>query len=408
MTMAAFICPEQRCTGCSACLNSCPRGCIRMTSDDEGFLRPEISGDGCTDCGACRRVCPMLHLPVLDPAAAPQVYACWNIDDSVRFRSASGGVFSAFAQTVLQKGGIVYGAAYDENLYLKHIAVSRSEDLDVLRSSKYVQSDIGRCFGAIRDLLDQGRPVLFSGTPCQVDGLSAFLGREHELLYTCDMLCHGVPSPGLFFKYVEWLQKRFHGKLAGLNMRHKGKGWKKIVSTVALSNNGREQYLKGVADSFMLGFVKEITLRPACYLCPYTNIDRRGDLTLADFWGIGEIAPFHHDTKKGVSLILANSEKGRQLFADSRERIFGEERTLAEARHKRTKLSQPVSRPGIRETFFADYKRLGYEELAKKHLLDRGLKGLIKQMVPGEWIFHLRHLGRKTGGFAGRLGSSRD
>ncbi|MGD9365153.1 MAG: Coenzyme F420 hydrogenase/dehydrogenase, beta subunit C-terminal domain [Desulfobacteraceae bacterium] len=393
--MIENICPEEKCTGCFACMNVCPTECIRIISDDEGFFRPEIITENCNGCSACIKVCPMLNLSKPNPFIVPKVYACWNIDDEIRFESASGGVFTALAHTVLKNNGVVFGAAFDKKMYLKHISVSRFEELGVLRSSKYVQSYIGNCFGEIRRILKQGKRVLFSGTPCQVHALKTYLRKEYELFFTCDMLCHGVPSPGLFAQYIAQLQKQFKGKLVNINMRHKLKGWKKLFYTVALLRDGQECVLTGLSDSFMHGFLSGISLRPSCYLCPYTNTDRYGDITLADFWGIGDLVPFHHDTRKGVSLILVNSEKGKKLFEQSVCQMFFEERSLEEAVYKRPKLTHPFPRPQIREAFFSDYQQIEYEKLARRYLVDKGMKGFIKQIVPKEWIFKLHNMIRK-------------
>lgn len=370
-----------------------------MVSDTEGFLRPVINVECCDDCGACKRICPIIHPPKhkQSHSSFPDVFACWNKDEEVRFQSASGGAFSAFAGHVLDNDGIVYGAAFDEDMMVKHIAVYRKEELGKLRSSKYVQSNIGHCYKEIRNFLRQKRKVLFSGTPCQVAALYAFLGQDNENLVTCDMLCHGVPSPGLFSKYLKYLEKRFCGELVNINVRHKRKGWK-LASTVAYFSDGRERVLTGYDNSYMYGFINCFSLRPACYMCPYTTIDRNGDITLADFWGIGDFVPFHHGTRNGISLILVNSEKGRRLFAESSKQLCFEKRTLEEAKYKRSKLSKPLPKPKNREQFFADYQRLKYDELAKIHLVDKGVKGLIKRVIPRTWIFYLRKLIRKIRG----------
>jgi hypothetical protein len=208
------------------------------------------------------------------------------------------------------------------------------------------------------------------------------------------MLCHGVPSPGLFAKYVAYLEKRFHAKLSHLNLRHKRKGWE-MPSTVAFFDDGREHALTGCDNSFMYGFLSCLTLRAACYRCPYTNIDRNGDITLADFWGIGDYAPFHHNTKNGISLILVNSEKGQRLFEGSSNKINSEERSLEEAKYERGRLKHPIPEPKSRKQFFVDYQFLDYEALAKRHLVDKGMKGLIRRIVPRTRILKIRKIIKK-------------
>lgn len=387
--MLISICSKEQCTGCAACLNICPKKCISMVFDAEGFMRPTIDIQFCDDCGACKRVCPILHLPEPNHSPAPQVYACWNKDEEVRFQSASGGAFSAFAQHILDSSGVVFGAAFDEKMRLKHIAVDRKEELRKLRSSKYVQSDVGRSYEEVKKLLRQERRVLFSGTPCQVAALYNFLHRDNENLLTCDIICHGVPSPGLFEKYVVSLERRFRAKVLSINFRHKRSGWN-LMTTLAFFSDGRERILTGYNDSFMYAFNNYYSLRPACYRCIHTSVNRHGNITLADFWGIGELQPFYHSTRNGVSLIFVNSEKGRRLLRETSNYLCSEERTLEEAKHEQPHMRQPGREPKNRERFFADYKRLEYAELAKIHLVDKGLKWLVKRIVPRTWVAYLR------------------
>lgn len=387
--MPFTICSQEKCTGCAGCFNICPKKCISMVEDAEGFLRPAIDTERCDDCGACLRTCPILHPPGPNPSSSSQVYACWNKDDVTRFQSASGGLFSAFALAILDKGGVVYGAAFDENMRLEHIAVERKEDLGKLRSSKYVQSDIGQSYAEVRKHLREKRQVLFSGTPCQIAALYNYLGKDNESLLTCDIVCKGVPSPGLFAKYVRFLEKHFGSKLSGINMRDKRHGWN-IATTVVSFDDGKECVLTGFFNSFVYGFAKNFTLRRGCYQCLHTNSSRQGDITLGDFWRIGELSPFNHSTRNGVSLILANSEKGKVFFSECSQNIFADERTIVEALYKRSNMKHPAKMPENRSQFFVDYQRLDYEELAKVHLVDKGMKGMIKRLIPPSWIFFLR------------------
>jgi coenzyme F420-reducing hydrogenase beta subunit len=331
----------------------------------------------------------MLHLPTPNPLALPHVFACWNRDEAIRFQSASGGAFSALADQILGSGGVVFGAAFDEEMCVKHIAVQREEDLGRLRGSKYVQSDIARSYVEVRDFLRQDRSVLFSGTPCQIAGLTAFIGKENTNLFTCDLLCYGVPSPRLFAKYIDWLGKLFSARVVSMNFRDKRKSWEE-PSTVAVLEDGRECLLTGYSDSFRYGFAKGLTLRPVCYRCPYTSFSRVGDVTLGDFWGLGEVAPFRHSKRNGISLILVNSEKGRRLLMDSSSELFMEERTMQEAACRQVVVRRPHVSPGDRPRFFYDYRRGEYARLAKRHLVDRGARGLVKRFVPRAWISYLR------------------
>jgi coenzyme F420-reducing hydrogenase beta subunit len=384
----ATICSRDKCTGCAACFNVCPQRCISMVYDTEGFLSPEVDSEHCNKCGLCKSTCPVLRRSGSSCTVYQRVYASWNHDESIRFESASGGAFSALATHVLDQNGVVFGAAFDDQMNVKHIAVSDKEELWRLRSSKYVQSDVGSSYVDVLSLLQEGKKVLFSGTPCQVAALCAVAGEENQNLVTCDLLCHGVASPGLFSEYVRYLESCFHAKLVSISFRNKRHGWE-IPSTVAVFWNGPQHILGDLEDSFMHGFLHNLTLRLACYQCPYARIDRNGDITLGDFWGIGESEPFDQDRKKGVSLVLVNSERGSQLLEQSAGGLYLEERGIEETRNMAA-LSRPWPEPKNRNEFFSDYRQLQYMELAEKHLVDKGLKRLIKRVIPRPWLFYLR------------------
>lgn len=381
-------CPREQCTGCAACANVCPQKCICMVPDVEGFLFPKVDPDSCVDCGLCQDVCPIIHVGGIEHLVPRKVYACWNNDEATRFDSSSGGAFSALAKHVLDQGGVVFGAAFDKDMTVKHIPATTGEELGRLRGSKYVQSDIGFAYLEVGTLLQQGRRVLFSGTPCQIAGLHAALGKKHENLITCDLLCHGVPSPGLFVKYARYLERCFRAKLINIDFRSKCVGWE-VPSTIAFFNNGKQHVLRDRYDSFMHGFVHNLTMRRSCYRCPYAKPERQGDITLGDFWGIGEFAPFRHDTRNGISVVLVNSKEGCRLLEESAPQLCLEERKMEEVRSMRA-LSCPWPEPKNRDGFFSNYQQVGYDKLAKTYLVDKGLKRLIKLVVPPAWIFFLR------------------
>lgn len=385
-----LICAKEICTGCGACLNVCPKQCIQMAPDEEGFYFPVINSQHCNNCDLCKRTCPALSMlgPSSNSNRTPKVYACWNSDNTVRFQSSSGGVFSALANEVLNRHGIVYGATFDENVTLKHIGIDRKKELWRLRSSKYIQSDTLTVYHEIKQNLKKHRPVLFSGTPCQVAGLQACVGDDDNL-FTCDLLCHGVPSPGLFAKYSNFLEKRFGSKLSNINFRHKRTGWETSI-VVAEFMESHEHVLRGLHNSYMQGFRHAISLRRSCYQCPYASVFRKGDLSLGDFSKIGEIQPFKHSLKHGISLVLANTKRGEALLANSSANLYLEQRTLAEAKHSQLHLQKPARQPGNRKMFFYDYQRLEYEDLAKKYLVEKGWKSLIRPLVPPKWILFVR------------------
>lgn len=304
---APQLAPHDRCTGCAACCNGCPKGAIRMVSDREGFLYPQVT-DGCVQCGHCTHICPVLKQR--EPRTEPACFAVWTEDEDVRRCSTSGGAFTALAEYVLEGGGVVFGAALDDRLHVTHIAVKNGHDLHRLRGAKPIQSDVGETYQQVRLYLDQGRQVLFSGTPCQVDGLYRFLGEHPERLVTCDVVCGGVCSPGLWDKLIQSMayvkQRRpvsvdFRGKLPGevqRRFRVEFEGGGHYDAPLAKSELGR-------------GMARGLVMRPACHTCTYTSVDRPGDVTLGTLKAAS--LPVE-EQRKGVDLLLINTAKGAQIF----------------------------------------------------------------------------------------------
>ena len=221
------LCPQDECTGCQACMNICPHGCIEMVTNSEGFLNPQIDTHKCIRCSRCRSVCPVLTKApkCFVRTESPEIYACWIKDDKVRQKSSSGGLFSAIALNVFNQGGIVFGAAFDNQMHLSHIGIDEINLLDKLRRSKYIQSEIGNCFKLVEEKLKTGKPVFFVGAPCQIAGLNLFLGTDYENLITADFICHGVSSPVVFSKYVEYIESIYSLHVKDVNFRDKRKGW---------------------------------------------------------------------------------------------------------------------------------------------------------------------------------------
>jgi coenzyme F420-reducing hydrogenase beta subunit len=339
-----------------------------MLPDMEGFLVPRIDDELCTDCGACAKVCPELHSSTPRRDMPPQAFACWNRDGDVRMKSASGGVFSVLADRVLCAGGTVCGAAFDENLAVKHILVHDMHSLCRLRSSKYVQSDIGATYREVKAYLRSRKQVLFSGTPCQVAGLYGFLGKDYDNLITCDVLCHGVPSPLYFSHFLCYLEYHFGARISGINFRDKRYDWQWNSVFVQFSG-GKEKCLSGHQKGYLRAFYRGLSLREACYNCHYSATKRPGDISLGDFWGIGKSIPFEHPTRRGISLGIVNSPKGQELFVRSDSRLDFEIRPLHEAVEKNRALSQPTTRPPERSQFYKDLLAMSFEEVNRKYQL---------------------------------------
>ena len=350
---------HDRCTGCGACSSGCPKGAIRMAPDREGFLYPEVT-DGCVQCGHCAHVCPVQKQR--EHRTAPQVFAVWSRDESVRQVSTCGGAFSALAEYVLEGGGVVFGAALDENLRVVHTAVKNVHDLSRLRGMKPVQSDTGDAYQQVRLYLDQGRQVLFSGTPCQVDGLYRYLGEHPERLLTCDVACGGVCSPGVWAQLVKSMayvkQHRptaveFCGKLTGDRERR---------FRVKFEGGGRYDAPMGKCE-LGRGIARRLFMRPACHRCAYATTDRPGDVTLGDFSG-GSFAP--EEKKSGVSMLLINTAKGAQVF--DMLPLERQHRTLEEAEACCAALREPPMAPAEREKFFHAMEQLPFQQVRARFL----------------------------------------
>lgn len=302
---------KNECYGCGACMQKCPRNCIDMESDEEGFLYPRVNYQECIHCGLCKAVCP--HNKEKPPQKVlPRAYAINNMDDEVRINSSSGGIFSLLSEKIIQEGGAVFGATYDENFRVIHTCVNKTKDLSKLRGSKYVQSDMGSSYKQVECLLKDGKKVLFSGTPCQIEGLLRYINKEYENLYVVDIICSGVPSPWVWEKNIQYIEKKVKSKITDINLRYKKYGWQEYVIRYKFEN-GKEYEQSRFLDPYMLAFRKAYSLRPSCYECEFKTVSRRSDITIADCWGIESIAPELYD-RKGTSLVFVHSEKGRIIL----------------------------------------------------------------------------------------------
>ena len=347
------------CTGCAACANGCPKDAISMARDQEGFAYPEVDPEKCIHCGHCTTVCPALH--PREPRPAPAAFAAWNRDDKIRRDSTSGGVFTALAEYVLESGGVVYGAALDGKQHLRHIACFRKEDLWRMRGAKYVQSDLEGVFREVKKHLPS-RMVLFSGTPCQVDGLYRYLGSRPENLITCDLICHGVPSPGVWEDMARSIERRKGKGLQAVRFRNKVEGWKNSHFTTVY-DDGTVDSAPLMHTEFGRAFGRALFLRPCCHSCAYTNLNRPGDFTLGDLWGLApEELP--QQQEKGISLLLVNSERGSHIF----DQVGLERQTfpLERAVLGNPRLATPIPASSDRGAFFAAYALEPFEQVRKK------------------------------------------
>ena len=339
------------CTGCTACASACPFNCISMEKDGYGFAHPVIDAAACTGCGLCEKACPILTHPEC-PDSLPQAFAAYSKDEAVRRDSSSGGIFTELAGLILEEGGVVFGAAYSPSFEIIHICVENKEDLAKLRGAKYAQSDMQGVFNQVKAHLKQGRKVLFSGTPCQVGGLKAYLKKLYDTLLTMDFVCHSVPSPMAWREYVAYRSRQENGGElpAGINLRSKETGWSHYrYSSLFEYRNGKRCLVRNADSLYMKLFVGGYINRESCENCKFKGYQRVSDLTVGDFWGIWDILP-EMDDNRGISVVLVQSEKGRILWNSLRDRICSREVTPEQASRCNSAMLLPMKANANRET----------------------------------------------------------
>ena len=338
---------KTECYGCSACVYSCPFGAITMEQDREGFRYPVVDEEKCTGCGKCRKICPSICPKDMSNAPEPESYAVWA-EDNVRRDSSSGGFFTVLARSVFAQGGVVCGVVMDEDFKVFHTVATNEKEFVPMRGSKYVQSDLRDIFPKVKEFLGKGKKVLFTGTPCQVAGLKAYLGGEEENLLTVDLMCHGAPSEKVFERYVD----ETFGKenLKEFHFRTKRYGYN-CTTCEAVFKNGKK-YVGGIEfDPFVLGFTRSLFLRRTCESCKYASFPRQGDLTMGDFWGISLYKRDLNDGR-GTSLVLANNAKGAAVLESVKDSVKRIEKTPLEAAVKKNRFGEKMQVHSQRRRFF--------------------------------------------------------
>ncbi len=373
---------QDRCTGCRACIQLCPVHCISMQENHEGFLFPVVDQEACIDCGICLTKCPAYNDHPLrqDPDLA--VYAAVHQNPEILMASSSGGAFAALAQYAFSRDGVVYGCSLNNQIIPMHIRIDQAKDLPKLHGSKYVQSDTGNTYSSVKKDLQASKTVLYSGTPCQIAGLKAYLGADDPNLITVDIICHGVPGSGIFRKHIAWLSKKKGAEIQQFGFRNKEKlGWGPLIYLVTTTTKTTIlPYFYDVYCQKLFGDSEG--LRECCYQCKYANIDREGDFTIGDYWGIQKYHP-EIPTAWGVSLLIANDDKAKAIVNDLHRSLTLYPSRIEWARTNNRLLNKPVERPTERDTVFAEIEKLGYDCWAEKYYRSGYyIKALIKSKIP--------------------------
>ena len=364
---------KKNCCACGACMNICPKSAISMKADEYGFLYPQINTDLCIECGMCKKVCSYQNKT--ESNSPLKVYAAVTKSTDIS-KSASGGIFAAIAQKIIEDGGIVFGASMEYKngaLTPVHIGVETKDELIKLMGSKYVQSSIANTYKELKSELNKKRKVLYSGTPCQIAGLKGYLQKDYENLYTVDIVCHGVPSAQFFSDYINNLENKLKGKIIDFKFRDKNVGWGHTAKVTYICNQ-KEKYkwIPNGESSYFSSFLNTDIDRENCYSCKYANSHRPGDISLGDYWGIEKMHPEYLvqnggfiKVQDGSSCIIANTQKGLTLIDLCKDRIAYKESEFEKAAKGNGQLNRPSKRGKDRGLIMDAYKNGGYEAVEK-------------------------------------------
>lgn len=370
---------EKMCCGCFACADACPKKAITMTLKN-GFLYPEIDSEMCVECGLCETVCAFKK-PKADAANCIEAFAV-KAQESVRMASSSGGAFTLLSDYVLEKGGTVYGAAYDEAMCVRHKRAETETDRDKMRGSKYIQSNLSGVYKFVKEDLNAGKTVLFTGIPCQVGALKSFLGKPYENLITVDLICHGVPSIEVWQKFVEFINKKYGRTMTDYAFRDKSVSWRSYSPKVTFSD-GTTVGANNATGSYIELFRYDVALRPSCTQCPYASAHREGDFTMGDFWGIENAFP-KLDDRKGVSALLVNSEKAAEILGAIQDKAEFQPCRAEQITAGQPNMVRPSQMSVKAAAFRKDFETLPFEKVLKKYtqvgLKRRGI-GLAKRFL---------------------------
>lgn len=379
---------KNQCTGCGLCSVNCPKQCIVMVEDEEGFRFPKIDSSKCVGCGLCLNICPATVAADKLYSMDDRSYYCGIIKDKeMLLKSSSGGVFGVLAEYTIRNGGYVCGCIYTDEMEVVHILSNRKQDIEKMYGSKYVQSRVEHCFPEILDHLNSNDIILFTGTACQIAALRLFLGKEYSRLYCVEILCHGVPSPGLFRKYKSYLEKSLGGKIKDIRFRDKSRdGWGSEHRTCIIYEKSGKMYDKRpILPAYFSSFFYGLDLRESCYQCRFATSKRVADLTIGDFWG--SWAKYKKRFTEGISVVGVNTEKGDTLSKNiSAEFCFFEVLQENEAVVSNDNFTHPIKRPAERNCYYDGIQRKGYRGLWRKAYFSKTYRRKTLTSIYGAFI----------------------
>ena len=376
---------KEKCCGCCACVDVCAHHAISLKVDIEGFWYPYVEKSKCVECGLCEKVCPELNIDLLkkNDFVEPQCYAAINKNMRVRWDSTSGGIFSVFADYMYSQKGYVSGAIYNSDFSVRNYISNNPEDLQYLRSSKYLQSKAEGLYKQIKKLLQQGHNVLACGTPCQMAALRSFLRKDYENLIIVDFICLSVSSPKVYRKYLDSLEHRYGSSIQYIKAKNKELGWRNLTRKVVFKN-GAVYYGVLLDDDYRRGYHKHLYSRPSCYNCQYKGFPRIADITIGDFWGVEKVDK-NLDNNVGTSLILVNSQKGAKYLEKVKPYMYIKHVPFSSILPGNIALRQSIHYPKIdREQFFETLDATDFDTVVKKYFPKPGkqdLRGTVKKLI---------------------------
>lgn len=364
---------RNKCTGCMACLQACPKHCIKVVEDELGNLHPSIDSSTCIQCMRCKMVCPEMNINSLIFNSSKKAYAVWSLDEQTRFSSASGGLAAELYRFAIAHNYWICGVEYANDFHVIHTITNNVDTVIKYQQSKYVYSESTEIYLEVKKKLENNEKVLFISLPCKVAGLKAFLEKDYSQLITVDIVCHGTPPYRQMIDHVKNVDKRRCAKKLSFRVDND------FIFQLKEKNN--IVYKKSVADDeYLSAFLNGLNYRESCYQCLYARPERIGDLTISDFWGLGEKIPFNHTYSGSVSAVLINTLKGDNFFSNAKENLFSEERPIDEVIEGNSQLRYPSKRHTDHDLFIEQYPIIGFEKSVRKCLKHEMKTAKVKQI----------------------------